>query len=310
VSRDALASSGELLERDEPLAALDELLGGVGGGADGRLVWVGGEAGVGKTALLRTFRGRQERSARVLWGACESLLTPHPLGPVLDIAEACGGELGELVLSGARPYEVAAALVRELRRRAPTIVVLEDVHWADEATLDVLRLLGRRVGETRAVVLASFRDDELDRAVQLRLVVGDLGGSALRLKIAPLSAVAVADLSAPQGVDARELYRKTAGNPFLRDRGSGRPRRGDSGQRPRCGAGTGRAVLSSGGEVVGGGRDRAGPGRAVAARGDRRAAGSAAGGATSSRNAISSRASSSRRSADSTCGWRTCAQIG
>lgn len=74
----------------------------------------------------------------------ESLLTPHPLGPVLDIPETCGGELEELVAAGARPYEVAAGIVRELRRRAPTVVVLEDVHWADGATLDVLRLLGRR----------------------------------------------------------------------------------------------------------------------------------------------------------------------
>ena len=215
MSQGALAVGGELLERDEPFAVLEGLLGGVGAGGTGRLVWVGGEAGVGKTSLLRAFCVRQDKAVRVLWGTCESLLTPHPLGPVLDIAEACGGELEELVVAGARPYEVAAGIVRELRRRAPTVVVLEDVHWADEATLDVLRLLGRRVGETRALVLASFRDDELDRAVQLRLVLGDLAGSALRLKIAPLSAAAVMELSAPQGLDARELYRKTAGNPFF-----------------------------------------------------------------------------------------------
>ena len=215
MSQGALAVGGELLERDEPFAVLEGLLGGVGAGGTGRLVWVGGEAGVGKTSLLRAFCVRQDKAVRVLWGTCESLLTPHPLGPVLDIAEACGGELEELVVAGARPYEVAAGIVRELRRRAPTVVVLEDVHWADEATLDVLRLLGRRVGETRALVLASFRDDELDRAVQLRLVLGDLAGAALRLKVAPLSSAAVAELSAPQGLDARELYRKTAGNPFF-----------------------------------------------------------------------------------------------
>ncbi|MFZ0090234.1 MAG: AAA family ATPase [Solirubrobacteraceae bacterium] len=215
MNQGALAVDGELLERDEPFAALEGLLSGVGAGAAGRLVWVGGEAGVGKTSLLRAFCVRQDKPVRVLWGTCESLLTPHPLGPVVDIAEACGGELEELVAAGARPYEVAAGIVRELRRRAPTIVVLEDVHWADEATLDVLRLLGRRAGETRALVLASFRDDELDRAVQLRLVLGDLAGSALRLKIAPLSSAAVTELSASQGLDARELYRKTAGNPFF-----------------------------------------------------------------------------------------------
>ena len=215
MSQGALAVGGELLERDEPFAVLEGLLGGVAVGTTGRLVWVGGEAGVGKTSLLRAFCVRQDKPVRVLWGACESLLTPHPLAPVLDIAEACGGELEELVAGGARPYEVAAGIVRELRRRAPTIVVLEDVHWADEATLDVLRLLGRRAGETGGLVLASFRDDELDRAVQLRLVLGDLAGSAVRLKIAPLSFAAVTELSAPHGLDARELYRKTAGNPFF-----------------------------------------------------------------------------------------------
>ncbi len=209
------AVGGELLEREETFAVLDGLLVGVGAEATGRLVWVCGEAGVGKTVLLRAFSVRQDKPVRVLWGACESLLTPRPLGPVLDIAGTCGGEFEELVAGGARPYEVAAGMVRELRGRVPTVVVLEDVHWADEATLDVLRLLGRRVGETPALVLVSFRDDELERAVQLRVVVGDLAGSAMRLKVAPLSSAAVAELAATRGLDARELYRKTAGNPFF-----------------------------------------------------------------------------------------------
>jgi DNA-binding CsgD family transcriptional regulator/tetratricopeptide (TPR) repeat protein len=205
---------GGLLERDETLAALEALLAEVRAHGSGRLVWVGGEAGVGKTALLRSFCGHQDSPVRVLWGACEPLLTPRPLGPVLDIAEACGGELDELVSGGARPYEVAAGVVRELHRQAPTILVLEDVHWADEATLDVLRLLGRRASEAPALVLASFRDDELERAVQLRIVLGELAGEHRRLKVAPLSPAAVAELSAPRGLDPAELFRKTAGNPF------------------------------------------------------------------------------------------------
>jgi hypothetical protein len=108
---------------------------------------------------------------------------------------------------------VAAGLLRELRRRAPTVAVFDDVYWADEATLDVLRLLGRRAGDAPALVLASFRDNELERAVQLRIVLGELAGQPRRLKIAPLSPAGVAELSAPRGLDARELYRKTAGNP-------------------------------------------------------------------------------------------------
>jgi DNA-binding CsgD family transcriptional regulator len=205
----------ELLEREETVAALGGLLADVRADRAGRLVWVAGEAGVGKTAVLRCFCERQESPVRVLWGACEPLLTPRPLGAVLEIAGVCGGEFEELVEGGAQPYEVAVGLVRELRRQAPTIVVLDDVHWADEATLDVLRLLGRRASEAPALVLVSFRDDELERAVQLRLVLGELSGQPRRLKIAPLSPAGVAKLAATRGLDGRELYRKTAGNPFF-----------------------------------------------------------------------------------------------
>src|SRR5207244_1878902 len=122
----------------------------------------------------------------------------------------------ELVQTGARPYEVAAALMRELRTRSPTVLVLEDVHGADEASLDVLGLLARRVETVPALVLASYRDDELDRGHPLRVALGELAtGEPGRLKVAPLSAAAVAKLAEPLGVDAEELYRKTSGNPFF-----------------------------------------------------------------------------------------------
>jgi DNA-binding CsgD family transcriptional regulator/tetratricopeptide (TPR) repeat protein len=177
---------------------------------------IGGEAGVGKTALLRAFcddRG----DVRLLWGACDALFTPRPLGPLLDIAETTHGQLEELVKGAARPHEVASALMDELRTRSPTILVLEDVHAADEATLDVLRLLARRVDTVPAFVLASYRDDELDRGHPLRIVLGELpaGEATSRVKLAPLSAAAVAQLAEPVGVDAEELYRKTAGNAFF-----------------------------------------------------------------------------------------------
>ena len=125
-------------------------------------MFVSGEAGVGKTLLLRRFCD-ERGPARVLWGSCDPLFTPRPLGPLVDIAQVTGGELGELVQREARPHEVAAALLRELAARVPTVVVFEDVHWADEGTLDVLRLLGRRLRSTPALVIASYRDDELDR---------------------------------------------------------------------------------------------------------------------------------------------------
>jgi DNA-binding CsgD family transcriptional regulator/tetratricopeptide (TPR) repeat protein len=208
--------SASFLEREDALGALAGWVAGVRDGGDGRLVFVSGEAGVGKTLLLRRFCA-EAGAARVLWGSCDPLFTPRPLGPLVDIAQVTGGELGELVQREARPHEVAAALVGELAARVPTVVVIEDVHWADEGTLDVLRLLGRRLSATPAVVIASYRDDALDRAHPLRVVLGELATSeaAARLTLLPLSAEAVARLAEPHDVDADELYRNTAGNPFF-----------------------------------------------------------------------------------------------
>jgi len=210
-------SSSELLERAGELSTLGVSLGAVQDSSRGHVVLVGGEAGVGKTALLRRFCEERRESARILWGACDPLFTPRPLGPLLAVAEGTGGELEEVLQSEAMPHEVVAALVRELRSRAATVFVLEDVHWADEATLDVLRLLARRVETVPALIVASYRDDELDRAHPLRIVLGELATSqtVARLKLAALSPSAVAQLAEPHAVDADELYRKTAGNPFF-----------------------------------------------------------------------------------------------
>jgi DNA-binding CsgD family transcriptional regulator/tetratricopeptide (TPR) repeat protein len=207
----------ELLERSDHLSGLGTAFAQTVASSCGRLVFVRGEAGVGKTALIRRFCDEQRASARILWGACDSLFTPRPLGPFLDIAELTGGQLEELVGSSARPHQVAAALMAELRTHTPTLVVLEDVHWADEATLDVLRLLGRRVEAAPALVIASYRDDELDRAHPLRIVLGELAtrDAVGRLGIEPLSAASVASLAEPHGIEAEELYRKTGGNPFF-----------------------------------------------------------------------------------------------
>jgi DNA-binding CsgD family transcriptional regulator/tetratricopeptide (TPR) repeat protein len=213
----ASEESPELLERSRELERLDGLLAGVVRGSHGRLVLVRGEAGVGKTALVRRFCDGHSGSARVLSGACDALFTPRPLGPFIDVAQITGGELERVVDSGAPPHEVAAALMRELRKRSPTTVVLEDVHWADEATLDLLRLLGSRVSTLPALLIATYRDDALDRAHPLRVVLGELATSDAvdRLKVEPLSPAAVARLAAPRGVDPDELFSTTAGNPFF-----------------------------------------------------------------------------------------------
>jgi DNA-binding CsgD family transcriptional regulator len=206
----AVVLDTELLERTKELAALDSAL-----QSGGQLVLVAGEAGVGKTALVRRFCARHGKA--VLWGDCDATFTLSPLGPLVDIAASTGGELAELVRDGAPPHPVAAALLRELAAREHGIVVFEDVHWADEATLDVLRLLSRRIAAVPALLIATYRDDELDAGHPLRVALGDVlrHGTTERIRLVPLSAEAVAELAAPHGVDGAELHRRTAGNPFF-----------------------------------------------------------------------------------------------
>jgi DNA-binding CsgD family transcriptional regulator/tetratricopeptide (TPR) repeat protein len=208
--------STELLERQRELDALAALLTDVREQRRGWLVLVAGEAGIGKTALLRRFCDEHRSSARILWGACDALYMPSPLAPLIEVAESSGGEVEELVHGEAKPYEVVTALMHELGRHASSVLVLEDVHWADEATLDVVRLLGRKVEGVPALVLVSYRD-ELDRVHPLRILTGELSTSPAvrRLRVDPLSPQAVARLAEPHGVDADDLYRKTAGNPFF-----------------------------------------------------------------------------------------------
>ena len=193
----------DLLERDDALALLEDAYETALAGS-GRLVFVAGDAGIGKSALAREFTA-QHPEARVLSGACDGLRTPRPLGPFLDFG------IGE----GLTAPELFDALAVELK--SPSIVILEDVHWADEATLDVLGVIGRRVERLAALVVATYRTDELSRAHPLRIVLGDLATATgvQRLQLHALSPDAVAELAAPYGVDADDLHTKTAGNPFF-----------------------------------------------------------------------------------------------
>jgi predicted ATPase len=210
-------ASTPLLERSEQLSALARGLAEVSDSRLGRLVLISGEAGVGKTTLVRRFCEDQTAGVRVLWGNCDALFTPRPLGPLFDIAETTAGELSELVAEGGKSYEVVAALASELRRRSPTVVVLEDVHQADGATLDVVRLLGRRIAALPALVLATYREDELAAGHPLRIVLGELvsASDVERLPLEVLSRAGVAELAGPHGLDPNDLFDETGGNPFF-----------------------------------------------------------------------------------------------
>ena len=206
-----------LLERERELTVLAEAYAGVGADSRGGLALVHGEAGVGKTTLLRHFSTREESDAQILWGACDPLFTPRPLGPLFDIADDLGGEFAEALAENRELHGLVGALLRTLAARGPAILLFEDVHWADEATLDVLRVFVRKLENVAALVVLAFRDDELEWSHPLRRMLGELATqrSAIRLKLAPLSREAVAELADPHGVDAAELYQKTGGNPFF-----------------------------------------------------------------------------------------------
>jgi DNA-binding CsgD family transcriptional regulator/tetratricopeptide (TPR) repeat protein len=206
----------ELLERASFLQALAEYADEARQG-NGRLVLVSGESGMGKTVLLEAFQQRM-KGARWLWGSCDALLTPRPLGPLFDIGSQVGGELADLCRRGAARDQLFAAFLAEIDSAAPvTVAVMEDVHWADEATADLLSLLGRRLGRMGALLLATYRDDELGDDHPLRLVLGDLATqrATRRIRLPPLSEEAVRALVGQREVDAAELYRVTGGNPFF-----------------------------------------------------------------------------------------------
>ena len=202
------AGTVALLERERELEALHTAA------AQGGVVLVTGEAGSGKSELLRRFC--EDSAARVLWGACDALFTPRPLGPLLDIADDVGGELQEQVAAAAAPHDVARAALRELER-GPSVLVLEDLHWADEATLDVVRLIARRLDGLPALLIISFRDEQVGRSHPLRVVLGDLPRTTRvsRVDVPPLSREAVAALAEPAQLDLDALYARTGGNPFF-----------------------------------------------------------------------------------------------
>ena len=183
----------------------------------GGVAIVSGEAGVGKTALLRQFRGELPRRITVLCGSCDPLFTPRPLGPLLEPAAELGGEAAELARVGAKPFDVAVALADALEAIAPALLILEDVHWADEATLDVIRVIARRAWESGLLLVVSYRSDQLHRDHPLRMVLGELSGAdrASRLELGDLSREAVGELAASSALDANQLFERTGGNPFF-----------------------------------------------------------------------------------------------
>lgn len=205
-----------LLERETQLALLSAALDEVHSGT-GRISLVYGEAGIGKSSLVRQFIQAQAGRFEVLWAACDPQFAPRPLSLLFDIARQSRPDLLPLLERSADWLSVASALLADLERApAPIIVVFEDVHWADEATFDLLKYIARRIQSTRTLMILTYREDEIDTAHPLRMALSSLPGPPLvrRIGLPALSPQAVAHLVQGLKVDPVELHRLTGGNPF------------------------------------------------------------------------------------------------
>jgi DNA-binding CsgD family transcriptional regulator len=204
----------ELLERERCFADLAQWL-DAAGEQGGCIALVCGEAGIGKSSLLQAF-AKQQRGARVLWGACDALFTPRPLAPLHDIARQTQGALLASISSGATREALFSAAIEELEQGGKSLVVFEDMHWADEATLDLLKFLGRRIHRTGAMLAVSYRDDEVGPRHPLKFVLGDLPrASTRRMALSPLSDRAVEQLARQCGRPSDGLHDVTGGNPLF-----------------------------------------------------------------------------------------------
>ncbi|MPZ54602.1 MAG: AAA family ATPase, partial [Acidimicrobiia bacterium] len=189
----------------------------------GRLVFIGGAAGVGKTSVVRELARRPGTSVRVMWGMCDALTTPRALGPVFDMATT-SPILADLLQSEVSRHEIFTGLLEDISNR-PSLVVIEDAHWADEATLDLILFLARRVDTTRSLIVLTMRDEEVIGHHPLRTVMGDLATSRglRRHTVQPLTQSGVRHLVGERSVDVEHLHRVTGGNPFFVTEVLGKP---------------------------------------------------------------------------------------
>ena len=201
-----------LFERETALRILGNAL-DLAAKGHGSVVSVVGEAGLGKTALVNAFCRRQ-RAVSVLRGLCDALTTPRPLGPIRDIARDIGGAL-ENSFSAGRDA-VFDALLSTITANKATLLVIEDAHWADEATLDLIRFLGRRLRERRCLLIITTRRQDSATRHSLTHILGALPtGVVQSIHLEPLSPAAVEAWAASLDRSSESLHAMTGGNPFF-----------------------------------------------------------------------------------------------
>jgi DNA-binding CsgD family transcriptional regulator/tetratricopeptide (TPR) repeat protein len=208
------ARADVLVERDVVLRALVDRLDEAATGG-GHVVLLAGEAGIGKSSLLRVLENERPNVRR--WrGGCDALGTPYPLAPLYDIARSNDVRFEAQLLAPGERRVLFESVLSELRQGRPTLLIVEDVHWADEATLDLLKFLGRRIEGVHCLLVITYRDDELTAFHPLRRALGDLPpANTSRIELSPLSPQAVAALARGALRSPDGIYEATRGNPFF-----------------------------------------------------------------------------------------------
>lgn len=256
------AASPEMIGREADLETLRAELDASLDGAL-RTVVIGGEAGIGKSRLLDEFAVEAAHRALVLSGRCVDVAangapyapitavlrslalalradaaadeTPVPAAELLPWAGPARDALTVLLpeLAGVAPtqpgagaerlYEVVAVLLENVSRQHPLVIMIEDIHWADPATLDLLRFLVRMLSGGRVLLVLSYRSEEVQRGHPLRpyLVELERDRSVTRWELTRLTreqvgAQAQAILGRPADRDALEsVYDRSEGVPFF-----------------------------------------------------------------------------------------------
>lgn len=206
-----------LLEREMQLAALRRGVEAAQAGGGGVLA-ITGEAGAGKTTLVDAFVRTLAPDVRVLRGACENLSIPDPLAPLHDLAREAHWPLADVLApAGTERLPVfSAALSAFGDTGLTTLIIIEDLHWADDATLDFARYLGRRIAGLPMLFVLTARDDASEALHRLGRVLADIPTRNLtRITVPPLSESAVAAMAAGAGQSSQEIYRTSAGNAFF-----------------------------------------------------------------------------------------------
>ncbi|MEZ2333206.1 AAA family ATPase [Mesorhizobium sp. RCC_202] len=204
------------LERQAQLRQLEDLLAQAGRG-HGRVAALLGEAGAGKTALVEAFAGSVGGNVAIFRSACEDLSIPDPLGPLYDLAREAQWELPRAVdEKQVQRLPLFCDALDVFAAKGPSLLIIEDLHWADDATLDFVRFLGRRIANVHILLVVTARTDRSEGQMRVRRALGEIpAGSVQRVEVPLLSETAVKSLAGAAERDGGAIYRATAGNAFF-----------------------------------------------------------------------------------------------